>query len=706
MDLQDFLKRLHELNIIFQETRVSEAYRMAETAHAGQFRSSGEPYVSHPIQVALILAELELDEDTVIAGLLHDVIEDTQYTHDSIQAKFGKDVAEIVEGVTKIERIQYESLELQQAENFRKMLLAMSKDVRVIMVKLADRLHNMRTLKYKSDASKAKTAEETLEIYVPIAHRLGIFRVKWELEDLSFLYKEPDKYRELVAKVDLRRREREKNIQDIIRSISSALNANKIEHTIYGRPKNLYSIYKKMTFKNYSFEEIHDLTAIRVIVKEVSQCYGVLGIIHSKWKPIPGRFKDYIAMPKPNMYQSLHTTLLNDNGETFEVQIRTEDMHRVAEFGIAAHWRYKDRSQVSGSNLSWLEQMVEWQTELDNPTEFINSVKMDLFNMHVYVFTPKGSVIELPDGATPVDFAYKIHTDVGHACVGAKVNSRIVPLNYVLKIGDIVEILTSKTPQGPSRDWLSFVKSSQAKNKIRAYFKRQNYQENIEKGKDMIERELKKYRLTLKQVMTPKIEQSLIDKLTVKNMESLYSSVGYGDILVRQIMPTIREEFIQEDKPLRVSTKPKVFQDQGVTIQGMDDMMVRFAKCCNPIRGDAIIGYITRGSGITIHRANCTNFNPEEEQSERFIDVQWSGDQPATFTATAKIIGADRPGLLSDITSSLQNQHTAVRGLNAKVNNNQITTLILNFDVKDVDELNRILAKLRHVPNVSEVSRL
>lgn len=706
MDLQDFLKRLHELNITFGENRVSEGYRLAEKAHAGQFRSSGEPYVSHPIQVALILAELELDEDTIIAGLLHDVIEDTNYTHETIQKMFGKDVAEIVEGVTKIERIQYESLELQQAENFRKMLLAMSKDVRVIMVKLADRLHNMRTLKYKSDSSKVKKAEETLEIYVPIAHRLGIFKVKWELEDLAFLYKEPEMYRDLVKKVDRRRREREKDIQDIIRSISISLNNNKIEHTIYGRPKNLYSIYKKMTFKNYSFEEIHDLTAIRVIVKEVSQCYGVLGIIHSKWKPIPGRFKDYIAMPKPNMYQSLHTTLLSDNGETFEVQIRTEEMHKVAEFGIAAHWRYKEGNKVSGSNLSWLEQMVEWQNELDNPTEFIDSVKMDLFNTHVYVFTPKGSVIELPDGATPVDFAYKIHTDVGHSCVGAKVNSRIVPLNYTLKIGDIVEILTAKTPQGPSRDWLSFVKSSQARNKIRAYFKRQNFHENIEKGKDMIERELKKYRLTLKQVMTPKIEQTLLNKLSIKTVDNLYASVGYGDTLVRQIMPTIREDFIQEEKELRVATKPRVSDPQGISIQGMDDMMVRFAKCCNPIRGDAIIGYITRGSGITIHRSNCTNFNPEEEGSDRFIEVQWSGDKPPTFTASAKIIGADRPGLLSDITTTMQNQHSAVRGLNAKVNNNQITTVILNFDVADVDDLNRIITKLRQVPNVSEVSRL
>lgn len=706
MDLQDFLKRLHELNIHFDENRVIKAYRLAEEAHTGQLRSSGEPYVTHPIQVALILAELELDEDTIIAGLLHDVIEDTPLDHANLQQMFGKEVAEIVEGVTKIERIKYESLELQQAENFRKMLLAMSKDVRVIMVKLADRLHNMRTLKYMSDASKIVKADETLEIFVPIAHRLGIFRVKWELEDLSFLYKEPDKYKELVAKVDRRRREREKDIQDIIRSISSALNANKMEHTIYGRPKNLYSIYKKMTFKNYSFEEIHDLTAIRVIVKEVSQCYGVLGIIHSKWKPIPGRFKDYIAMPKPNMYQSLHTTLLSENGETFEVQIRTEEMHKVAEFGIAAHWRYKEGESVSGSNLTWLEQMVEWQTELDNPTEFIDSVKMDLFNTHVYVFTPKGSVIELPDGATPVDFAYKIHTDVGNRCVGAKVNSRIVPLNYTLKIGDIVEILTAKTAQGPSRDWLSFVKSSQAKNKIKAFFKKENYNENIEKGKDAIEKELKKYRLTLKQVMTPKVEQNLLDKLTVKGIDNLYASVGYGDIHVRQVMPTIREEFIQEEKAFRISTKPKTGDNQGITIEGMDDMLVRFAKCCNPIPGDNIIGYITRGSGITIHRSDCTNFNPQEEQSERFIDVQWSGEQPNDYSATAKIIGSDRPGLLNDITTMLQNQKSVVRGLNAKVNNNQVTTIIVTFDVGHVDELNQVISKLRSIPTVSEVHRL
>lgn len=412
-------------------------------------------------------------------------------------------------------------------------------------------------------------------------------------------------------------------------------------------------------------------------------------------------------MPKPNMYQSLHTTLLSDQGETFEVQIRTEDMHRVAEYGIAAHWKYKEGSQFKPKDMNWLDQMVEWQKELESPTEFIDSVKMDLFNTHVYVFTPKGSVIELPEGSTPVDFAYKIHTDVGNRCVGAKVNSRIVPLNYTLKIGDIVEILTSKSTQGPSRDWLSFAKSSQARNKIKNYFKRENYSENIEKGKELIEKELKKYNLTLKQVMTAKIEQALLDKLTVKGIDNLYASIGYGDIQVRQVMPTIREGFIREEKDFRIAgAKTGALDHKGIVIEGMDDMLVRFAKCCNPIPGDKIIGFITRGSGITIHRSDCTNFNTEDDQSERFIEVEWNPQQPVVHAATIKVIAVDRPGLLSEVTTLLQNQKTTVRGLNAKVNNNQITTLIVVFDVKNLEELLTIMSKVKGIQGVIEVHRI
>ncbi|WP_459128887.1 RelA/SpoT family protein [Guggenheimella bovis] len=704
MELEEFLEHLDALHLSYNRERMKLAFEYASKAHEGQFRQSGEPYVTHPIQVALILAELDLDEDTIIAGLLHDVVEDTFATVPMIFELFGAEVANIVDGVTKIEKMHYESKVVEQAENFRKMLLAMSKDIRVILVKLADRLHNMRTLKYKSDATKIIKADETLEIYVPLAHRLGIYRLKWELEDLAFLYKEPEKYRELVAKVDRKRREREQDLKTIMTKISESLNESGIAHTIYGRPKNLYSIYRKMTVKKYAFEEIHDLTAIRVIVSEIPLCYAALGIIHSKWKPIPGRFKDYIAMPKPNMYQSLHTTLLGENGETFEVQIRTEEMHRVAEYGIAAHWKYKEKG--SEIDMNWVNQLMEWQRELENPTEFIDSIKMDLFNSHVYVFTPKGNVIELPDGGTPVDFAYKIHTDVGNHCVGAKVNGRIVPLNYTLKIGDIVEILTTKSLNGPSRDWLSFVKSSQAKNKIRAYFKKQNVTENIEKGKDILERELSKYQLSLKQVMTEKITKELLDKLTSKTMDHIYASIGYGDMDLRQIMPTIRQEFIPEEEKKVVKPVKHDNSSSGFVVQGSTDMLIRRAKCCNPIPGDQIIGFITRGSGITVHRSNCTNFNPDDEKNERFIQVHWDDDRTKFYQATLKIVGSDRPGLLTNITNTINNQSSTIRGLNAKVNNNQLATIVVTFDVHDTEDLQEMERKLRALSGVHEVQRL
>lgn len=708
MDKESYLRELEEIHSHYNVQKIGEAFDFASKAHEGQTRRSGEGYITHPAQVSLILASLDMDDDTIIAGLLHDVIEDTTYGFEGITDLFGKDVGEIVDGVTKIEKISYASKEVQQAENFRKMLLAMNKDLRVIIVKLADRLHNMRTLKYQSDESKLRIANETLEIYVPIAHRLGIFKLKWELEDLSFLYLEPEEYRELSQRLDKKRAERERYIQKIIEEIQNLLGKEHISCEIYGRPKNLYSIHKKMTLKNRAFEEIHDLTAIRVIVKEVAQCYAVLGLIHSKWRPIPGRFKDYIAMPKPNMYQSLHTTLLSDNGETFEVQIRTEDMHRVAEYGIAAHWKYKEGQKVlsSASELHWIDQLMEWQKEMDNPTEFINSVKMDLYNTHVYVFTPKGSVIELPDGSTPVDFAYKIHTDVGNHCVGAKVNSRIVPLNYRLKIGDIIEVLTSKSSPGPSRDWLNFVQSSQAKNKIKNFFKKESQQENIENGKEALEKNLRKFNLTMKEALTPKVVESLLNKLSLKSMDHLYAALGYGGIGFRQILPTIKENLPPEEKTLHLGKTRSGGSTTGISVEGMEDLQVRFAKCCNPLPGDSIIGYITRGSGVTVHKSSCTNFSKGKDEMNRFIEVAWDEEISSTHSASLKVIGRDRPGLLNDITSLVQNLKFNLTGVNARVNNEHLVRVVISFDVKSADELQKVSDKLRNVPSVIEVHRL
>ncbi len=708
MDRELYLRRLKKTSPNHNFELIGEAFDFAAKAHEGQFRRSGESYVSHPAEVSLILASLDLDDDTIIAGLLHDVIEDTSYGYEGVTGLFGEDVGEIVDGVTKIEKINYASKEIQQAENFRKMLLAMSKDIRVIIVKLADRLHNMRTLAFKSPESQLRTAEETLDIYVPIAHRLGIFKLKWELEDLSFIYLHPEDYRDISNRVDKRRVEREAYIEKIIGQIKGLLVNENIGSDIYGRPKNLYSIYKKMTLKNRTFEEIHDLTAIRVIVEEVAQCYAVLGIIHSKWKPIPGRFKDYIAMPKPNMYQSLHTTLLSENGETFEVQIRTEEMHRVAEYGIAAHWNYKaGKKGISGqSDLHWIDQLMEWQKEMENPQEFINSVKMDLYNTHVYVFTPMGNVIELPDGSTPVDFAYKIHTDVGNTCVGAKVNSRIVPLNYQLKIGDIVEILTAKNSPGPSRDWLNFVKSSQAKNKIKNFFKKESQQENIENGKEVLEKSLKKYGLSPKEALTPKVVNELLDKLSLKNLDHLYAALGYGGIGFRQILSTIRENIAPEEKTIHLGKSRAGGSSTGIIVEGMEDLQVRFAKCCNPLPGDSIIGYITRGSGITVHKSSCTNFSKGKDEMNRFIEVAWDDEAKITHSASLKVIGRDRPGFLNDITAVIQNMKYVLTGVNARVNNEQLARVIVSFDVNNAAELESVSSKLKILPGVMEVHRI
>lgn len=729
MSLENFVTKLSQYNPYLNMDRIIKAYQFGDSAHSGQLRKSGESYFTHPVQVSLILAELELDEDTIIAGLLHDVIEDTRYTFAELEKEFGRQVALLVDGVTKLGQIQYETKEEAQAENLRKMFLAMAKDIRVILIKLADRLHNMRTLKYMTDSKKKEKAQETLEIYAPIAHRLGISRLKWELEDLSFLYLDPEGYYDLVTKVNRKREERESYINSVIKDIRDSLKEVQIDCEIVGRPKNFYSIYKKMVYQNKNFEEIYDLTAIRVLVESIKDCYGVLGIVHNLWKPIPGRFKDYIAMPKPNLYQSLHTTVIGAQGEPFEIQIRTWEMHRIAEFGIAAHWKYKEGIENTSQDdmekrLAWLRQMMEWQRDLNDPREFMESLKIDLFTNQVFVFTPNGEVIELPVGSTPVDFAYKIHSAVGNKCVGAKVNGRIVTLNYKLSNGQIIEILTSNSAQGPSRDWLKFVVSTQAKNKIRQWFKKERREENVDKGREMFEREVKRNGLQPKDLMKDEWLEPILSRLSLHTIDDMYAALGYGGIMLNQIVPKLREKYratvkkpvMPHEIPAGGHVSSEIHEGRerkskpsanGIILEGHDDILVRFAKCCSPVPGDEIIGYITRGRGVTIHRKDCTNFEKTEDANARFIEVEWDnrGKQTA-YSSEIQIIAPDRKGLLGEITVLISEFNLTVTGVNAKLTKNNMAIIHLTVEINDSDQLVKLIKKIQNMPEIIEVKRV
>lgn len=728
MNLETYILKIEQYNPYLNLDRIIKAYQFGESAHSGQFRKSGETYFIHPIHVSLILAELELDEDTIVAGLLHDVVEDTKYTLEDVSKEFGQQVSLLVDGVTKLGQIHYDTKEERQAENLRKMFLAMAKDIRVILIKLADRLHNMRTLKYMTDNKKKEKAEETLEIYAPIAHRLGISKLKWELEDLSFLYLDPEGYYDLVSKVNKKRDEREKNINNVIQDLTKAVKEDEIVCDITGRPKNFYSIYKKMVYQNKNFEEIYDLTAIRVIVDNIKDCYGVLGIVHNLWIPLPGRFKDYISIPKPNMYQSLHTTVMSGTGEPFEIQIRTSEMHRIAEYGIAAHWKYKEGLEASQgdmeSRLSWLRQMMEWQRDLSDPKEFMDSLKIDLFTNQVFVFTPEGEVIDLPLGSTPVDFAYKIHSAVGNKCVGAKVNGRIVPLNFQLNNGQIIEVLTSNNASGPSRDWLKFVKSTQAKNKIKNWFKKERREENVKEGKDMLDREIKRNGFQPKELLKDEWVDPIIDKLGMNTIEDLYAAIGYGGIMLNQIVPKLKEKqrletkpqtslleqmaegFDHEHQPREREKKKKNKAANGVVVKGVDDMLIRFAKCCNPVPGDQIIGYITRGRGVTIHRADCVNFEKSEDAQTRFIEVAWDSKEQATsYNSEVQIVAPDRKGLLGEITVLITDLNLVVTGVNAKLSKNGIAIINLTLEISDSEQLTKLINKIRSMPEIIDVKR-
>lgn len=720
MAIDDVIKKIKEYNPNFDEKLLKKAYAFSKKAHSGQMRISGEPYLTHPLAVAQILAELELDTATIIAGLLHDVVEDTNVTLDDIKTEFGQEIADLVDGVTKLNRIEYKTKEEQQAESMRKMLIAMAKDIRVILIKLADRLHNMRTLKYLPYEKKYEKSRETLEIYAPIAHRLGISKIQWELEDMALRYLDPDGYYELVDKIAVKRREREIFINKIIKTLSEKLKSMGIEADIDGRPKHFYSIYKKMKQQNKTFEQIFDLTAIRVIVNTIKDCYGVLGIVHTMWKPLPGRFKDYIAMPKPNMYQSLHTTVIAPMGEVFEVQIRTWEMHRTAEYGIAAHWKYKEGSKEEDSfeeKLAWLRQMLEWQRDLKDSKEFMESLKVDLFTDETFVFTPKGDVLDLPVGSTPIDFAYRIHTDIGHRCVGAKVNGKLVPLETTLKTGDIVEIMVSPNKMhAPSRDWLKIVKSPQAKNKIIQWFKKEQREENITKGRELFEKELKRQGISQQDVKDDLLD-GIIKKANFKTTNEMYASIGINSISASIIVQKIKDELNKDNAPIvsqtevsqdntEVKKKPDNKNNLGVRVKGLDNIMIKLAKCCSPVPGDDIIGYITRGRGISVHRTDCVNIVNNVLEKDRLCSVEWADNVSSSYPADIQVISIDRYGLLSDVTNILSDNKTTVKALNARTGKDNVANISLTVEINSREDLDTLMNKLKVLKGVVDVYRI
>lgn len=712
--IEDLIKIIEKYMTEEEVAFVMKAYEYAKLMHKDQKRKSGEPYIIHPVNVAIILADLDMDVETIVSALLHDVVEDTPATYDDIKEMFSEDVAKIVDGVTKLNKLNYKSSEAFQAENLRKMILAMNNDIRVIIVKLADRLHNLRTLEYMNEEKRKQKAQETIEIYAPLAGRLGIFKIKWELEDLSLRYLDPEGYYDLVEKINKKRSEREKEINEIIKKISAELDKQDLHYDISGRPKNFYSIYKKMKGKSKSFESIYDLIAVRILVDTVKDCYAVLGIVHSMWKPLPGRFKDYIAMPKPNMYQSLHTTVISDTGEIFEIQIRTYEMHEVAEYGIAAHWKYKGgktQGKDVDSKLDWLRQLLEWQKDLKDPKEFIDTLKIDFFDDEVFVFTPNGDVVDLPEGSTPVDFAYRVHTGVGNTCVGAKVDSRIVPLNYKLKNGNIVEVITQKSSSGPSRDWLKFVKSPRAKQKIKQWFKSKEKDISIEKGKELFDREAKKLGLDTNILDNEKIYQKLAKELSINSISDLFASIGYGNFKEKLVINKILNiknaiENIgltkNEDDYLKSSSSKK--DATGVRIDGLEGMKIKFAKCCNPVPGDEIIGFVTRGYGVSVHRKDCTNI-ANYLDSDRCLDAEWDTEASDKFLANVTIRAVDRTGILSEITAMAKEANVGIQSLSAKSNTISDIFIYLTFEVVGKDELDKMIQKLKTINGILDVYR-
>ena len=723
------LEKILSINSKYDTELIGKAFDTAQRLHEGQLRKSGEPYFIHPINVAYILAEMGMDEATIIGGLLHDVVEDTDYTREQLVADFNEEIALLVDGVTKLGTIKFESKEEIQAENFRKMFLAMSKDIRVLIIKLADRLHNMRTMGFMKPEKIVEKCNETLDIYAPLASRLGIFKVKFELEDLALKYLHPEEFNDLKQKVNKRKEEREATINTVIGEIKDALDDMSLHYDIYGRAKHYYSIYKKMKLQHKQIDEIFDLIAVRIIVDNVKDCYAVLGIVHTMWKPIPGRFKDYIAMPKPNMYQSLHTTVIGDNGEPFEIQIRTYEMHQVAEYGIAAHWKYKEgdtsgKSSNDDIKLAWLRQSLEWQQDINDPKDFLETMKMDLFASQVFVFTPKGDVIELPAGSTPLDFAFKIHSAIGCKCVGAKVNGKMVTIDYTLQNGDIVEIVTSANSAGPSVDWLKIAKSSNARNKIRSWLKKENKSDNIEKGKELIDKYIRKKGMDPALCAKSAFLNRAFKAMNFASADEAYQQLSNGGTLVSKFC-NLLFGYYSEDTKTEVKTNDEVIDEikaaearkikqqrrnqdsPGIIVKGADNLMIKLAKCCNPVPGDEIIGFITKGRGISVHRCDCSNITslPEEEKA-RFIEVEWEDLKVGkSYNADICIVGNDRKGMLSDISRVCEDMDIHLSGVNAKSGKDGSLTMTITLSISSTQEMQKVLRNLRNIEGVLAVYR-
>jgi guanosine-3',5'-bis(diphosphate) 3'-pyrophosphohydrolase len=718
-ELDPVLKALREFHPKSDMKVLQRAYEVSAYLHRDQLRRSGEPYITHPIAVALILAELGMTVPTLAAALLHDAVEDTEYSLEELREDFGAEIAALVDGVTKLDRVKYG--ETSAAETVRKMVIAMARDVRVLVVKLADRLHNMRTLRYMPIDKQEKKARETLEIYAPLAHRLGINAMKWELEDLSFATLHPKMFDEIVSLVSQRAPSRDFFLAKVVTEVEEDLRGAKLRASVTGRPKHYYSIYQKMIVKERDFAEIYDLVGVRILVDSIRDCYGVLGIVHSRWSPVPGRFKDFIAMPKFNMYQSLHTTVIGPDGKPVELQIRTRDMHRAAEFGVAAHWRYKQQ-EVSGKSgpddLGWLRQLLEWQRETDDPDEFLDSLRFDLNSTEVFVFTPKGDVIALPSGATPVDFAYSVHTEVGHKCVGARVNGKLVSLESALESGDVVEVFTTKAEgAGPSRDWLTFVASPRAKSKIKAWFSRERREEAIETGKDFIVRAMRKQGLPLQRLMTNQAMQGIAAELHQSDITALYASVGEGRISATTIVQRLvdaaggvegaSDDAAETFTPGRAHVSRKSASgDPGVTVVGTEDVWVKLAKCCTPVPGDEILGFVTRASGVSVHRADCVNVPSLESQPERFVRVQWAPTSSSVFLVNIQVEALDRARLLSDVTRTLSDQHVNILSASVSTTRDRIALSRFTFEMADPLHLGSVLKAVRTIEGVYDVYRV
>ena len=733
----DLLNLIKASGRSFDLEQIEHAYQVAAEAHKEQKRKSGEPYIIHPLKVAYILAELELDMETITAGILHDIIEDTPYTYEDIAHLFSEEIAALVDGVTKLGKLSYTTKEEAQAENYRKMFLAMAKDIRVILIKLADRLHNMRTLNYMTPEKQREKAQETLDIYAPLAHRLGISKIRSEMEDLCFKYLNPDAYFDLAAKIQKKKEERDQFVQSMVQELQTKMNEAGIKGKVYGRTKHFFSIYKKMVNQNKTLDQIYDLFAIRALVDSVKDCYAVLGIVHTAYTPMPGRFKDYIAMPKPNMYQSLHNTLIGPHGQVFEVQIRTWEMHRTSEYGIAAHWKYKEgranekssKAQKSEeAKLAWLRQIMEWQKDMSDNKEYLDTIKLDLniYSTQVYAFTPQGDVIQLTKDSTPIDFAYMIHSAVGNKMVGARVNNKIVPLDHKIQNGDIVEIITSQNSKGPNRDWLAIVKTAQARTKIKQWFKKEEKEENIIRGREMILADIKKKGYQPQDLLRPEWEEIVLVKYDFKTWDALLAAVGYGGMKEGQVVNRLKDEYLKEKRKTQtaedalkdfektIDQKPvkKHKSKSGVVVEGIGDVAVRFSKCCSPVPGDEIIGFVTRGRGVTIHRTDCINvINLSNEERGRLINAEWDtqfakGESNTSYLAELKVVANDRVGLIVEISRQLADDDISVKGFNVRTTKDMQAILNVTIEIKTKEQLERVVTRLKNLRDVTEVERV